>query len=68
MGGGDPYRERIIALDRVQNKAAKFARYRNDSKWETLAQRKKMARICVHFKSFTGELTWKVIDYKSHAI
>jgi hypothetical protein len=36
----DPYREgQIIALDRVQQKAAKFANYTTDSNWETLAQR-----------------------------
>jgi hypothetical protein len=32
----DPYREgQIKALDRVQNKAAKFAHHRNDFKWQT---------------------------------
>jgi len=37
----DPYREgQIHALDRVQNKAAKFAYHMNESNWETLSQRK----------------------------
>jgi hypothetical protein len=42
----DPYREgKINALDRVQNKAAKFGHHRNDSNWEILARRRKIARI-----------------------
>ena len=33
----DPYREgQIIALDRVQKKAAKFAHHTNSSNWEIL--------------------------------
>jgi hypothetical protein len=36
----DPYREcQISALDRVQNKAAKFAHFKGGSVWESLAQR-----------------------------
>jgi hypothetical protein len=51
----DPYRERQInALDLIQNKAVKFADHRNDSNWETLAQRGKKAHICALFKAFTG--------------
>ena len=58
----DPYREgQINALDCVQNKAAKFANRTNDSMWETLAQRRKIARICALFKACTGERTWKAI-------
>jgi hypothetical protein len=56
----DPYREgQINALDRVQNKAAKFAHHRNDSNWETLAQRRKISRICALLKAYTGGRTWK---------
>jgi hypothetical protein len=41
----DPYREcRISALDRVQNKAAKFVHHSGGSDWESLAQRRKRAR------------------------
>ena len=41
----DPYREeQIHALDRVQKKAAKFAHNTNESKWETLSQRRKISR------------------------
>ena len=43
----DPYREcQISALDRVQNKAAKFAHHSGGSDWESLEQRRKIARIC----------------------
>jgi len=35
----DPYREcQISALDRVQNKAAKFVHHSGGSDWESLAQ------------------------------
>jgi hypothetical protein len=50
------------ALDRVQNEAAKFAYQRNYFKWETLAQRRKIARIYALFKTYTGEQAWKVIS------
>ena len=34
----NPYREgQIVALDRVQKKAAKFAHHKNSPNWETLA-------------------------------
>jgi hypothetical protein len=42
-------------------KAAKFANHINNSVWETLAQCRKMARICALFKAHTGEQTWKFI-------
>jgi hypothetical protein len=45
----------INALDRVQKKAAKFANHTNDSVWETLTQRRRIARICALFKAYTGE-------------
>jgi len=52
----DPYREgQIHALNRVQNKAAKFAHHTNESNWETLSQRTKISRICVLFKA----LLWR---------
>jgi hypothetical protein len=58
----DPYRKgQVNALGRVQNIAAKFAHHINDSNWETLTQRRKMARICALFKAYTGERTWKAI-------
>jgi hypothetical protein len=43
------------ALDRMQNKAAKFAHHRNDSKWDTWVQCRKIACICALFKACMGE-------------
>jgi hypothetical protein len=61
----DPCREgQINTLDRVQKKAAKFARghkHRNGSDWEYLAQRRKITHICALFKAYTGERAWKAI-------
>ena len=58
----EPWREgQIIALDMVQKKAAKFAYHTNSSKWETLASRRKLSRICAHFKAYSGEWAWKAI-------
>jgi hypothetical protein len=60
-----PYREgQINELERVQKKAAKFARghnHKNGSDWESLAQRRKIARICALFNAYTGERAWKAI-------
>ena len=61
----DPHREgRIIALDRVQKKAAKFAHHTNSTNWETLASRRKLSRSCALFKVYSGEREWKVIGDK----
>jgi len=58
----DPYREgQISAWDRVQKKAAKFARHTNSPNWENLASRRKLSRICVLFKAYSGERAWKAI-------
>jgi len=58
----DPYREgQITTLDRVQNKAAKFAYHTNSSNWETLASRRKLSGICALFKAYSGERAWKAI-------
>jgi hypothetical protein len=52
----NPYREgHIKVLEQVQHKAAKFAHHRNYSNWETLAQRRKIIRICALFKVYTKE-------------
>jgi hypothetical protein len=32
------------------------------TKWKTLAQRRKIARICALFKAYTGQRAWKNID------
>jgi len=58
----DPYREcQISALDRVQNKADKFAHLSGGSDWESLAQCRKIAHMCALYKAYTGERAWKVI-------
>jgi len=61
----DLCRERqISALDRVQKKAAQFANRTNDSDWETLAQRRTIARFYALFKAYSGERAWKAIRDK----
>jgi len=58
----DPCREcQISALDRVQNKFAKFAYHSGGSDWESLAQRRYTARMCALYKAYTGEMAWKAI-------
>jgi dsDNA-binding SOS-regulon protein len=58
----DPYREcQINALDRVQNKAAKFGYHTGGLDRESLVQRRKIARLCALFKVYTGERVWKAI-------
>src|SRR5215469_9248474 len=58
----DLYRERqISALDRVQKKAAKFAHHTSSPHWETLASRRKLARVCALYKAYSGERAWKSI-------
>ena len=58
----DPYREdQVSALNRVQKRAAKFANSIIEPGWETLAQRRLVARICALFKAYTGGRAWKAI-------
>jgi hypothetical protein len=58
----DPYREgQVSALNRVQKRAAKFSININESGWETLAQRRLIARICALFKVYSGGRAWKAI-------
>ena len=65
----DPYREgQINAPDCVQNKAAKSANHTNDSGWETLAHRRKVARNCALFKACTRQLARKSIGDKRTAL
>ena len=57
-----PYREgQVRALNWVQKGTAKFANNINESGWETLAQRRLIARICAVFKAYTGRRVWKAI-------
>jgi len=61
----DPYREgQVSALNRVQKKAAKFANNINETGWETLTQRRLIARICALFKTYIGERAWKATGDK----
>ena len=58
----DPYREwQVSALNRVQRRAAKFANSTNGSGWETLAQRRLIARLCALYKAYTRRPAWKAI-------
>ena len=51
----DPYREgQVNALNRVQKRAAKFAKNKNELGWETLAQRRMMARLCAPLRPILG--------------
>ena len=55
-----PYREgQISALNRVQKRADKFANNIKESGWETVVQRRLIARICALFKAYTGRRAWK---------
>ena len=57
----DPCREgQINALDRVQKKAAQFTNHMKDSDWETLAQRRTIARLCALLKAYSGERLGKL--------
>ena len=44
-----------------QQRAAKFANNINESGWETVAQRRLIARICALCKAYTGGRAWKAI-------
>jgi hypothetical protein len=60
-----PYRERegqIRNLNKVKERAAKFANRKNESGWETLAQRRLITRICALFKAYSGKQAWKAIE------
>jgi len=57
----DPYRGQVSAINRVQKRAAKCANNIKESGWESLAQRRMIAGICVLFKAYTGGRAWKAI-------
>jgi len=64
----DSYGEcQISALDREQNKAAKFAHHSEGSDWESLAQRRKIARMCALYKAYTAEKAWKPLGDRLQA-
>jgi len=47
----DPYGGQVSALNQLQKRAAKFANNVNELGWETLAQCRLIARICVLSKA-----------------
>jgi hypothetical protein len=47
----DTHRGQVSALNRVQKRAAKFENNINESGWETLAQRRLIARTCALYKA-----------------
>jgi hypothetical protein len=51
----------INALDRGRKKTDQFTNHTKDSEWETLAQRRMIARLCALFKAYSGERAWKAI-------
>jgi hypothetical protein len=52
----DPCREgKKHALHQVQKETAQFTNHTKYSEWETLAQRRTIARLCAHFKAYCGE-------------
>ena len=58
----DPCREgHINALDRVQQKPAQFTNHMKDSEWQTLAQRRTLARLFALFKAHSGKRALKAI-------
>jgi hypothetical protein len=59
MEGGSDKRVRPCV-----KKAAKFAKRTNDSIWENLVQRRKMASICVLLETYTGEQVLKATGDK----
>jgi hypothetical protein len=58
----DPYRKgQVGALNRLQKRAAKFANT-NKTGWETLAERRMVAPLCVLYRAYTGGRAWKAIQ------
>ena len=53
-------------LDRVRKKAVKFANLTYASDWETLAQRRTVARLCALLKAYNGKRAWKAIGVMLH--
>jgi hypothetical protein len=45
----------------VQTKAATVPHHRNELNWETVPERRKIARLCALFNASTGERAWRAI-------
>ena len=52
--GNQAEKDRINALDLVQKRAVQFTNHTKDSDWETLVQRRTIARLCALFKAYSG--------------
>jgi hypothetical protein len=58
----DSYGEcQISVLDRMQNKAAKFAHVSEGSDWESLTHRRKVTQMRALYIAYNGERAWKDI-------
>ena len=58
----DLYSEgQLSAIDRLQNKADKFAQHSVGLDWKSFAQRRKISNMCAIFKASTCERAWKAI-------
>ena len=42
-------------------KLSQFTDHRKDSDWETLAQRRTIARLCAHCEEFSAERAWRAM-------
>jgi len=59
----DPYRRgQVRALDGVQKRAAKIAKVKNGTGWETLEQRRMLAHLSALYKAYTGNPAWREIE------
>jgi hypothetical protein len=60
----DPHREgQAGALDRLQKRAATFANT-DQTRWETLAECRMVARLYALYKTYTGGRAWKATGDK----
>jgi hypothetical protein len=57
----------ISSLELYKTTAAKFAPYSGGTDWESLAQRRKIARMCALYKAYIGERAWKEIRNRLQA-
>jgi len=58
---GSMYRRTDKCVRPSKEGAAQFTDHTKDSDWETLAQRRTIARLCAIFKAYSGEKAWKAI-------
>ena len=52
---------------RCKKNLPNFAHHSGGSAWESLAQRRKIARRCALYKTYTGERAWKAIGDRLQA-